>query len=398
MRFSAYFQGGLRGENARRRARKLLILNWRDPWHPEGGGSELYVAEAARRLQESGVRITIFSALYPGAARDEEREGIRYVRRGGHLTVYLWSALFLLTRRFGRLDVVLEVQNGMPFLARLFTRARVAVLVHHVHREQWSILGPVLSRVGWFMESRVAVRVNRGTPYVTVSEVTRSELVDLGVRAKDITIAWNGMPPVPDHVPRPQSHAPQLVMLVRLVPHKRVEHAMEAVAALRHRHPGLHLTVMGSGWWEPQLLERRAELGLDDSVSFLGHVSNRTKFEVLSEAWVHLLPSVKEGWGLSIVEAAHVGVPSIAYADAGGVRESILDGVTGLLATDLPDLIARVDQLLADGDLRRDLGDKARVRSEQFTWDATAASVASVLGFPAPAVSPSEPARLAGPG
>ena len=81
-------------------------------------------------------------------------------------------------------------------------------------------------------------------------------------------------------------------------------------------------------------------------MTFLGHVSDRTKFEELSSAWVHVLPSVKEGWGLSIVEAAHVGVPSVAYADAGGVHESILDGVTGLLAHDLPDLVDQVDRLL----------------------------------------------------
>ena len=374
-----------RGEQraAGRGGRRLVVLNWRDCWHPEGGGSELYVREVSRRLAAAGREVTIFTARYPGAPSTEVREGIRYVRRGGHLTVYLWAAALLLLGRLGplgRADDVLEVQNGMPFLARLTTRARVVVLVHHVHREQWSILSPALARFGWWMESRVAVRVNRGCRYVAVSEVTRSELVDLGVRAADVTIAWNGTPPVPEHEPRPESPAPQLVMLVRLVPHKRVEHAMDAVAALRERHPGLHLTVMGSGWWEPQLLEHRAALGLDDAVELLGHVSDRTKFEVLSGAWVHLLPSVKEGWGLSIVEAAHVGVPSVAYADAGGVRESILDGVTGLLARDQPDLVARVDELLSDPALRREMGAKAQVRSAQFTWDSTASAFERVLG------------------
>jgi glycosyltransferase involved in cell wall biosynthesis len=169
------------------------------------------------------------------------------------------------------------------------------------------------------------------------------------------------------------------VVVSRLVPHKRIEHALDVVAALRDKHPGLHLTVLGSGWWDEQLRAHTAELGVDDSVTFLGHVSDRTKFEVLSSAWVHLLPSVKEGWGLSIVEAAHVGVPSVAYRDAGGVCESILDGVTGLLATDAPDLIAQVDRLLCDDDLRRDLGAKARTRSEQFSWDTTATTVAAAL-------------------
>ncbi len=360
----------------------VVILNWRDSWHPEGGGSETYVREVATRLLERGDGVTIFTARYPGAARSEVRDGIRYVRRGGHLTVYLWAALHLLAGRFGALGEVhrvLEVQNGMPFCARLFARTEVAILVHHVHREQWSILGPVLARVGWFMESRVAVRVNQGLRYIAVSDVTRSELVDLGVRPQDIVIALNGLPPAPPHDVLPPDPDPHLVVVSRLVPHKRIEHAMDAVAALRHRHPRLHLTIMGSGWWEPELRTHCATLGLEDAVTFLGHVPDRTKFEVLSTAWVHLLPSVKEGWGLSIVEAAHVGVASIAYRDAGGVRESILDGVTGQLAADEADLIAQVDRLLSDDALRNGLGAKARVRSGQFTWDATAAIVARAL-------------------
>jgi glycosyltransferase involved in cell wall biosynthesis len=361
--------------------KRVLVLNWRDPWHPEGGGSELYVTEVARRLQAAGTSVTVFSARYPGARRSERRDGIRYVRRGGHLTVYVWAALLLLTRRFGRLDAVLEVQNGMPFLARLFTRAPVVVLVHHVHREQWSILPPLLARFGWLMESKVAVRLNRGLRYVAVSEVTRSELVALGVRAGDITIAWNGRPAAPDFEVSARSETPRLAMLVRLVPHKRVEHAQETVARQRQDFPGLHLRVMGSGWWEDQLLARRRELGLEDCVTFLGHVRDDEKFAELSSAWVHLLPSVKEGWGLSIVEAAHVGVPSVAYLEAGGVRESILDGVTGLLASDQDDLVAKVRLLLGDADLRSDLGEKARIRSAQFSWEATTEAIATQLGL-----------------
>ena len=254
------------------------------------------------------------------------------------------------------------------------------VLVHHVHREQWSILRPILARFGWFMESKVAVRVNQGTPYVAVSEVTRSELVALGVRAQDITIAWNGQPAPPSFEPPAPATAPRVVVLSRLVPHKRVEHALEAVAALRDELPGLHLHVMGSGWWSEHLLERRRELGLDDVVTFLGHVTDLEKFQELSSAWVHVLPSVKEGWGLSIVEAAQMGVPSVAYAEAGGVRESILDGVTGLLATDQDDLVDKLRLLLVDAELRADLGTKARIRSGQFSWDTTADTIAARLG------------------
>lgn len=357
----------------------IIIANWRDFWHPEGGGSELYALQVAQRLRAAGTRVTWVTAAYPGAARDEEIDGIRYVRRGGHISVYLWTAWLFLSGRLGRHDAVLEVQNGMPFLTTWLTRARVVVLVHHVHREQWSVVGPLLAKFGWFMESRVAVRANRGNRYLAVSDVTRRELVELGVRADDVRLAYNGLPPAPEYSVRPRTDDPRLLVLSRLVPHKRIEHAIDCLVALSPEFPGLTLTVMGDGWWRENLEQYARELGVADRVDFRGHVDEVEKFEELSAGWVHLLPSVKEGWGLSIMEAARVGVPSIAYAAAGGVAESILDGVTGLLAYDETDLVARTRELLTDRRLAEEMGEKARMRSGEFTWDHTTKQVAAAL-------------------
>ena len=357
-----------------------VILNWRDPWHPEGGGSELYVQQIAARLVDTGMRVTVFSASYAGAARREVRDGITYVRRGGHMTVYLWAALFLVTRRFGRVDEVMEVQNGMPFLARLFTMAPVVVLVHHVHREQWPVVGPVLARVGWLMESRVATWVNRRGRYVAVSEVTRTELVGLGADASRIAIAYNGLPPTPEFTRQEQTTHPSLVVLSRLVPHKQIEHALRLTAELRNETPRAATDRHGQrlvGGARCSTL--RATLGLEDCVHFLGHVDERTKFEELSRSWVHVLPSIKEGWGLSIIEAARVGVPSVAYRSAGGVQESILEGVTGLLADSERDLVTSVRELLLNDVLRRDLGAKAELRTEQLTWASATETIRNAL-------------------
>lgn len=363
------------------RPTRLLVLNWRDLWHPEGGGSELYVQQVAERLAGGGTDVTVFSALYPGASRREEVDGIRFVRRGGHLTVYLWSALYLLSRRFGRVDRVLEVQNGMPFLARLFTRAPVVVLVHHVHREQWPVVGRVLARVGWFMESRVAVRVNRGSRYVAVSDTTRDELVDLGVDRHRVVLAVNGMPPVPEFLDDGPSPQPRLAVLSRLVPHKQIEHALAALAELSEDLPELRLDVVGSGWWEDTLRAAAEAYGVSDRVTFMGHVTDQAKYEVLSRAWVHLMPSLKEGWGLSIIEAAQVGVPSIAYRSAGGVQESIQDRVTGLLAESFESFVSSTHWLLTDRALRMSLGEKARDRAGEYSWDATTRAVRLALGL-----------------
>lgn len=363
-----------------RNPKRLLVLNWRDPWHPEGGGSELYVQQVCRRIAASGVPVTVFAAAYPGAASREVRDGITYVRRGGHITVYLWSAWFMVSRRFGRVDRVLEVQNGMPFLARLFTRRPVVVLVHHVHREQWPIVTPVLARLGWFMESRVAVRVNhRRSRYVAVSAATRDELVTLGVDPRTMALAYNGMPPMPSFPRRSRAADPRLAVLSRLVPHKRIEHAIEAIAALRTEFPGIGLDVMGSGWWQDQLVAFAHGHGVADRVVFHGHVTDQQKFEILSRAWVHVLPSIKEGWGLAIIEAASVGVPSVAYWAAGGVRESVQDGVTGLLAHSQDDLVAATRRLLTDEALRLSLGEKAEVRTAGLTWEATTATIRQAL-------------------
>lgn len=376
-------------------AKNVVVLNWRDPWHPEGGGSELYVHQVAKELRDSGRNLTWVTAAYPGAADDEVVDGIRFIRRGGHLTVYLWVAWLLLGQRaaaaigrvlgctpghaLGKVDAVLEVQNGMPFLSSWLTRAKVVVLVHHVHREQWTVVGPLLAKVGWLLESRVAVRANRGRSYVAVSDVTRRELVGLGVRASDIRLAYNGMPPVPSYDAGTPATEPTLVVLSRLVPHKQIDHVIAAMPALLEQFGTLRLRVLGDGWWGEELHRQAAALDLGDHVEFLGHVTDRTKFEELSRAWVHVLPSVKEGWGLSIVEAGHAGIPSVAYATAGGVTEAILDGVTGLLALDEADLSVRISTLLRHHQLREELGHKAQVRAGEFTWEAAAGSIAGAL-------------------
>lgn len=375
--------------------KRILILNWRDPWHPEGGGSELYVHQVAQRMRDDGRQVTWLTAAYPDAAGDEVVDGIRFVRRGGHLTVYLWVAWLLLGQRaaaaigrivglgprhrLGAVDAVLEVQNGMPFGASWLTGAPVTVLVHHVHREQWSVVGPVLAKVGWFLESKVAVRVNRGRRYVAVSDVTRRELVELGVRGADIVLAYNGLPPVPDYDAGERYDAPTLVVLSRLVPHKRIEHAIRALPALAEEFPDVRLQVLGDGWWSDELHSITADLGLTDRVIFFGYVDERTKFTELARSWVHVLPSVKEGWGLSIVEAGRAGTPSVAYANAGGVAEAILDGVTGLLAGDEADLTRKIGDLLRDPFLREDLGNKAFIRSGEFTWEAAAAAIMTTI-------------------
>jgi glycosyltransferase involved in cell wall biosynthesis len=356
-----------------------VFFNWRDTKNPEGGGSERYVETMARGLARHGARVSIFCAAHDEAPSDQVVDGVRYVRRGNHLKVYLFGLWALLLRRFGHVDLVVDVQNGLPFFTRLGTRKPVVVLVHHVHREQWPVIFPgLLGRVGWWIERRVAPALYRRSQYIAVSRATRSELIGLGVSKDRIAVVHNGTA-APPAVAATRTTYPSLVVVSRLVPHKQVEHAIDAVAALRGAHPDIRLSVVGSGWWEEDLQKYVAEAGVSDLVTLEGFVSEQRKHEILARSWVMLLRSIKEGWGLVIGEAGSHGVPTVAYASAGGTRESIANLGSGLLVEDQEELTAATGRLLEDAELRDRLGAGALEMSHAFSWAHSQDSFAHVL-------------------
>ncbi|MGX7825470.1 glycosyltransferase family 4 protein [Actinokineospora sp. 24-640] len=364
---------------------RVLLLNWRDTGHPEGGGSERYVERVAEGLAALGYRVTIQCSAYSGAAVGEWVRGVRVRRRGRRLSVYPLALLSVLRHRA---DVIVDVQNGMPFFARLVARCPVLVLVHHVHREQWrSAVGPVAGRLGWWIESWLAPRVNRKCRYIAVSEVTRRELVELGVAEERTSVVPNGLDAVPATRAR-QRREPTLVAVSRLVPHKRIEHAIDVLARLGPRWPTLRLEVVGTGWWLENLREHARLRGVADRVVLHGWVDEQRKHEILAGAWVHLCPSVKEGWGIAIMEAAAHGVPSVAYRAAGGVAESIVDAETGLLAEDFEQFAAHVERLLDARAERAELGRAGRRRARGLHWDNTVTGFESALRLAAAMPTP----------
>lgn len=367
--------------------RSVLLLCWRDTGHPQGGGSETYLQRIGAELAGSGTRVTLRTAHYPGAPRREVVDGVEIQRRGGRYSVYVRAGLAMVAARAGlgplrrvRPDVVVDTQNGLPFLSRLAYGRRVVVLVHHCHREQWPVAGPVMSRIGWFVESTLSPRLHRRNQYVTVSLPSARDLTVLGVRPEHVAVVRNGVDAAPQQtLDIPRSATPRVVVLSRLVPHKQIEDALDVIAELRTRIPGLHLDVLGDGWWSQPLVDHAARRGISDAVTFHGHVDDVAKHEVLQRSWVHILPSRKEGWGLAVVEAAQHGVPTIGYRASGGLADSIVDGVTGVLVDGYPELVRELERLLTDDVAREQLGAKAAVRSGEFSWKQSADAMRAVL-------------------
>ncbi len=369
---------------------EVLLLCWRDTGHPQGGGSERYLEQVGAQLAARGIKVTLRTASYPGAPRRDTVDGIDISRGGGRLTVYPRALAAIAAGRLGfgplagiRPDAVIDTQNGIPFFARVVAGAPVTLLVHHCHREQWPVAGRVMAKLGWWIESSLSPRIHRRNQYLTVSLPSADELRALGVDRERIAVVRNGADAIPAGVVPGDDHTrtehPSLCVLSRLVPHKQIEDALGAVAALRGRIPGLHLDLIGGGWWEQNLRDAAAELGIADAVTFHGHVPEDRKHELLSRAWLHLMPSRKEGWGLAVVEAAQHGVPTIGYRSSKGLTDSIIDGVTGLLVDSPAALTDAVADLLEDPDRLRQLGAKARIRAGEFSWEATGDGVFDVL-------------------
>ncbi len=357
---------------------RIAFLTWRDTTHPDGGGSEVFVESVGRELALRGHDVTLLCAHHPGSARREEVDGVRLRRLGGRLTVYLWGMAWLVRHRRD-VDVVVDVVNGLPFASPLVRRHGVVALVHHVHAEQWRIIYPGLAgRIGWFVESRIVPLLYRGRPFLTVSDASARDLTTIGIDPEQITVVRNGLSAMPDQVSA-KSPTPRLAVLSRLVPHKQIEHALTVLRRLTPEFPDLHLDVVGDGWWRDQLDAAAAELEVRDRVTFHGHVTEDRRDELVARAWVMVMPSVKEGWCLAITESGAHGTPSVAYADAGGVTESIRDHETGRLVTDLDEMTAVVAGLLRDRVTRQAMGTAAREMARSLTWESCAERAEVVL-------------------
>lgn len=366
---------------------RVLLLGWRDTGHPQGGGSEAYLQRIGAQLAASGVAVTLRTARYPGAPRRDSLDGVTVSRGGGPYSVYVWAGLAMVAARVGlgplrraRPDVIVDTQNGIPFLARLAYGRRSVLLVHHCHREQWPVAGRRTGRFGWFVESRLSPALHRRNQYVTVSLPSARELAELGVTPAHIAVVRNGLDEAPQaSLIAERSRTPRVAVLSRLVPHKQIEDALDAVAVLRPRIPGLHLDIVGGGWWEQRLVDHAAALGIADAVTFHGHIDDEAKHHVVQRSWVHLMPSRKEGWGLAVIEAAQHGVPTIGYRSSGGLTDSVVDGVTGLLVDGPDELVDGLRRLLTDPVLREELGAKAQARSAEFSWALSADAMRTVL-------------------
>ncbi|MEU6181612.1 glycosyltransferase family 4 protein [Streptomyces coeruleorubidus] len=339
--------------------RRIVFLAHRDLDNPSAGGSELLVDKLADGLTRLGHQVTLLCGG-PAAFRD-----YRVVSAGGPYGHYL-RARSAFARQVGDCDLLVEVCNGMPYLAPLWHSGPTLCLVNHVHTDLWKMRfgGPLApaARIGRRLEHWALTGAQQRSLLVAVSSSTAHALRAIGVERDRIRVVHNG---VEEPAPRAErSPEPLFVAVGRLVEYKRIDLLLRLWERVRPVTGG-RLVIVGDGP-ERGRLEQLAGPG----VEFTGYVSEAEKHRLLCAAWLLLHPSAVEGWGLVVTEAAARETPTVAF-DVPGLKDSVVDGETGVLARGESSFAAAWCALGLSGSRRELMGKAARERAAQFRWDRT---------------------------
>ena len=352
----------------------ILILTDRDWTHPQGGGTGTNLYGQVSRWLEWGHRVTVIAGSYPGAEKLEELGDLTIHRFGGRGTVFP-RAIWRQSRGLvPDADVVLEVINGITFLTPLWLRTPRVALLHHIHRDHYvRELGRPGAVAAMALETLPLKLLYRGTRFMCISEAAADDVVDHGIPRENIDVNYIGVE-LEAFEPGARTAEPTLLYLGRLKKYKQLGVLLDVLEQV----PEATLDMAGDGDQRDALEEEIAGRGLTERVRLHGHVDEDKKLELLQSTWVNLSASSAEGWCLTVMEAAACATPSAALA-VGGLKESIVDGQTGLLAETAEELGEKTARLVRDGELRETLGRQALERAEEFTWDRTAAANLKVL-------------------
>jgi glycosyltransferase involved in cell wall biosynthesis len=370
--------GGCEVRTRAHRLVNILLVNWQDRANPHAGGAEIHLFEIFGRMAAAGHRVRLVCSGWEGAPRRASIEGISVERVGGR------NSFALLGRRAvhrairaERPDILVEDVNKLPLFLTVGTKLPFCAIVPHLFgttafdEASWPIATVVCAA------ERPLPWAYRRAGFHAISESTRDDLVARGVSRNRIRVIHPGVDSK-HFTPPPggrRSATPTFLYVGRLKHYKGVGLALRALALAHRRRPDLRLDIAGTGDCRDELEQLSASLDLNRAVTFHGFVSEERKIDLMRTAWANVFPSPKEGWGITVMEAAACGTPSLA-SESPGLRDSVRHGETGYLVPhgDVEGLAARMVELADSPQLVARLGEQARRFAEGLPWDLTAAA------------------------
>lgn len=349
-------------------------MNWRDIGDPLGGGAELHLHEILKGAVAAGWQVDLVCAGYAGAPETETVDGVT-VHRRGHWAVanFVLPGLVKRLLREHRYDLLVEDINKIPFYTPLYAGKVpvLAVVPHLFGRTVYREANPLVATYVYGAECLIP-RVYRGVDFEVISPSTKDDLVARGMDPNRITTVYCGL----DHErftlaePPGRDDTPLVVCWSRLRRYKSTDVALRAFARIRAELPAARMLIMGRGPDEQRLRRLADRLGLADAVEFAGFLPREDLVANLHRAHVFLNPSPKEGWGLTVVEANHCGLPVVA-SDRPGLRDSVRHGETGSLVPygDDEAFAREALALLRDPQQWRSRSEAARRWAAEFSWE-----------------------------
>ncbi len=354
---------------------KILVINWQCIKNPFGGGAEVHMHEIFKRIAAMGHDVTIFSCEVPGQPDEEIIDGIKIVRRGKRPTfnfiVKRWYR-----KRFGKenYDIIIDDINKIPFYTPRYVKEPLLAISHHffgtsIYHEANFIAGTYV-----YLAEKLIDIIYKDTPFAVVSESTLQEFIERGFDRRNFSIVQNAIEAAEFPMKTGQKNdKPTVTYFGRLKKYKSIGHLMKAFAIVKKSISEAQLHILGRGDYRPQLETLAESLGIADCTTFFGFVSNEDKIKLLSQSHIVVNTSMKEGWGITNIEANACGTPVIS-ANVPGLRDSVSDGQSGLLYPygDVDELAEKIMEMLMNEEFLQKLSQGAVDWAGSFSWDESA--------------------------
>lgn len=352
----------------------ILIFNWQDISNPQAGGAEVHLHEIFKRIAAMGHKVTLFCCEYPSCKKNDIIDGIKIIRKGNR-NLFNFYVKMMYSKKFiyESYDLVIDDINKIPFYTPLFVKHPLLAISHHFFGKSIFKQAGFLSGSYVYFSELLLNKIYKKTQFTVVSQSTLDEFIERGFNKSNFKIIPNAI----DHKSFPfsviEKAEPNITYFGRLKKYKSVDHIIVAFKDLVIKYPNLKLNIAGTGDFRPELERMVVEYGLIKNVKFWGYITDEQKIELLSNSYCVINPSIKEGWGITNIEANACGTPVIS-SNVPGLKDSVAVDKSGFLYEygNIPELVNKVSIIVENKELRDRINLSSIEWAKNFDWDNSA--------------------------
>lgn len=351
---------------------KILVINWQDIKNPNGGGAEVHLHEIFKRIAAKGHQVDLFVCGDDTLPEFEVIDGINVIRKGKRNTFN-----FIVPKAYKEIfskkkyDIIIDDINKIPFYTPLYVKEPLLALSHHffgssIFREASIPAGLYVNLAEYLMKF-----IYFKTKFAVVSQSTLDDFKNRGYDTSSFKIITNAI----SHDEYPMKVGDKndeftITYFGRLKKYKSIDHLLRAFSEVVKVHPNCKLSIIGRGDYRDSLEKLAGELNIQDKITFHGFVDNVTKNELLGNSHIVVNTSLKEGWGITNIEANACGTPVLS-ANVPGLKDSVKDGQSGLLYKygNIEEIADKLKYLIENKDELNKMELGAVEWANQFSWD-----------------------------